>query len=104
MPGPPGVGCTDQHDHRLRVHRGCPRPGRVLTPSLAHNPHGHQPPTAPALGLNRRRTHRARPTAGILARLAVTPVILGAQWMLVPSLTDEDTPLDFFVFLAILAG
>jgi hypothetical protein len=46
----------------------------------------------------------ARPTAGILARLAVTPVICAAQWMFVPPVTDEDTPLDFFVFLAILAG
>jgi hypothetical protein len=34
----------------------------------------------------------------------MTLVILGAEWMLVPLLTDEDTPLDLLVFLAIVAG
>jgi hypothetical protein len=76
----------------------------VLIVSLAQKLSRSPASEGDTLGLNRRSTHRARPTAGILARLAVTPVICAAQWIFVPPVTDEDTPLDFFVFLAMLAG
>jgi hypothetical protein len=101
MPGPPGVVRIDQHDHRLRVHRRCPSPGRVLTVSpgaetlmvISRRPR--------RLGLDRHPIQRG---STILARPRVTSLISAAQWVLVPPLTDEDTPLDFLVFLAILAG
>lgn len=94
-----------QHDPRQA------RPPRLRLPSRradreggAATPHDTQPPTAPPSVEAAAALAALDPTPGIAARLAVTPVIFAAEWMLVPPLRDEDTPLEFFVFLVILAG
>ena len=80
------------------------RPGRVLTVSPGAETLTVISRRPRRLGLDRRPIQRGSTDCRYLARLGATSPTSAAQWVLVPRLTDEDTPLDYLVFLAILAG